>query len=206
MDNSAISKVERKWKVILKWTSGKKLTLNDVLYVSDICKNLIFRSILSKKIFRIVFEPDKFVLTKRRVYVGKGYLVDGFFKANVAVVDKKSVYLYSKLINKWKASVYFLESLMLWYARLEHINYKSLQNLSNVGYIPKLKLEEIYKCEICVEAKFAKNSFHSIDRNTEPLEIIHSDLCDLKFTLTRDGKKYFITFIDDCTRTIMCIF
>ena len=45
-----------------------------------------------------------------------------------------------------------------------------------------------------------KNSFHSIDRNTEPLGSIHSGLCDLKFMPTRGGKKYFITFIDDCTR------
>ena len=71
----------------------------------------------------------------------------------------------------------------------------SLKNLSNLGYIPKLNLEEIRKCEICVEAKFAKNSFHSIDRNTELLGLIHSDLSD-----SRSGKKYFISFIDDCTR------
>ena len=46
------------------------------------------------------------------MYVGKGYLVDGLFKANV-VVDKKSVYLYPKLINKGKSSVYLLESPIL---------------------------------------------------------------------------------------------
>ena len=45
-----------------------------------------------------------------------------------------------------------------------------------------------------------KNSFHSIDQNTEHLGLIRSDLCDLKFMPTRGGKKYFITFIDDCTR------
>ena len=45
--------------------------------------------------------------------MSKGYLVDGLFKANVAVIDKKSVYLYSKLINKGKSSVYLLESLTL---------------------------------------------------------------------------------------------
>ena len=47
------------------------------------------------------------------MYVGNGYLVDGLFNANVAVVDKKSVYLYPKLINKEKSSVYLLESLIL---------------------------------------------------------------------------------------------
>ena len=45
--------------------------------------NLISGSILSKKGFRMVFEFDKFVLTKSRMYVGKGYFVDSLFKANV---------------------------------------------------------------------------------------------------------------------------
>ena len=46
----------------------------------------------------------------------------------------------------------------------------------------------------------AKAPFHSIERNIKPLELIHSDICDLKFMQTREGKKYFITFIYDCTR------
>jgi len=49
MGNSTDSKVEGKGKVILKWTSGKEFTLNDVLHVLDISKNLISGSILSKK-------------------------------------------------------------------------------------------------------------------------------------------------------------
>ncbi|KAL0340193.1 UNVERIFIED_CONTAM: Retrovirus-related Pol polyprotein from transposon TNT 1-94 [Sesamum radiatum] len=46
----------------------------------------------------------------------------------------------------------------------------------------------------------AKVPFYSVERKTSPLELIHSDICDLKFVQTRGGKKYFITFIDDCTR------
>ena len=68
MKNLAVSKVEGKSKVILKWTSGKELTLNDVLHVPDICKNMISGS-LSKKGFRMIFELDKFVLTKRGMYL-----------------------------------------------------------------------------------------------------------------------------------------
>ena len=45
----------------------------------------------------MVFESNKSVLTKGEMYVSKGYLVDGLFKANVAVVDKKYVYLYLSL-------------------------------------------------------------------------------------------------------------
>jgi len=93
MGNSTVSKVEGKGKAILKWTSGKELTLNDVLHVLDIRKNLISGSILSKKGFRMVFKSDKFVLTKGGMYVKKGFLVDGLFKANVVVVDKKCVFV-----------------------------------------------------------------------------------------------------------------
>ena len=48
------------------------------------------------------------------MYVGKSYLIDGILKANVAIVNKKFVYLYLKLINKEKFSIYLLESPILW--------------------------------------------------------------------------------------------
>ena len=37
-------------------------------------------------------------------------------------------------------------------------------------------------------------------RNLAPLEPIHSDLCEINRKLTKYGKRYFMTFIDDCTR------
>ena len=33
-----------------------------------------------------------------------------------------------------------------------------------------------------------------------PLELIHSDLCEMNGEFTKGGKRYFMTFIDDCTR------
>ncbi|XXG68848.1 hypothetical protein AAC387_Pa06g1848 [Persea americana] len=64
MGNSATSKVEGQGQVVLKMTSGKELTLNNVLHVPDIHKNLVSGLLLSKKGFKLVFESDKFVLTK----------------------------------------------------------------------------------------------------------------------------------------------
>jgi hypothetical protein len=37
-------------------------------------------------------------------------------------------------------------------------------------------------------------------RNLAPLDLIHSDLCEMHEILTKGGKRYFITFIDDSTR------
>ena len=47
-----------------------------------------------------------------------------------------------------------------------------------------------------MEAKLTESSFQSVERHTEP-NLIHSDICDLKFVQTRDENKYFITFVDD---------
>ena len=52
-----------------------------------------------------------------------------------------------------------------------------------------------------VESKFSKPPFHSVDnRLSESLDLIHTDICDMKSIPSRGGNKYFITFIDDCSR------
>jgi hypothetical protein len=37
-------------------------------------------------------------------------------------------------------------------------------------------------------------------RNLTPLDLIHSDLCEMNGIWTKSRKRYFITFIDDSTR------
>ena len=67
------------------------------------------------------------------------------------------------------------------YGRLGHVNYDTLRKLINLDHIPSCQIDSKHKCEICVEAKLTRTSFQTIERNTEPLELIHSDVCDLKF-------------------------
>ncbi|VFQ80917.1 unnamed protein product [Cuscuta campestris] len=71
MGNSAQSEVQGVGKIKLKMTSGKELTLNDVLYVPDIRKNLVSGSLLIKHGFRMVFESDKLILSKKGIFIGK---------------------------------------------------------------------------------------------------------------------------------------
>ncbi|MDV3192908.1 MAG: hypothetical protein Q8840_03050, partial [Sweet potato little leaf phytoplasma] len=54
MDNSDTAKVEGTGKVGLKMISGKVLTLNNVLYVSELRRNLISISLLDKNEFKYV--------------------------------------------------------------------------------------------------------------------------------------------------------
>lgn len=57
-----------------------------------------------------------------------------------------------------------------------------------------------HKCEICVESKFKKLSFQTIKINSEPLDLFHLDIDDLKFMQTRGKNKYYNSFIVDITR------
>ena len=58
-------------------TYEKELTLTNVLYITEIRKNLVSGSLLNSHGFRMVFELDKFVLSKSGIYVRKGYMSDG---------------------------------------------------------------------------------------------------------------------------------
>ena len=56
------------------------------------------------------------------------------------------------------------------------------------------------KCEICIQAKMTKKPFSKSNRNSNMLELVHSDVCELNGVLTRGDKRYFITFINDFSR------
>ena len=98
------------------------------------------------------------------------------------------------------SSVYMLESFNLCHGRLGYVNFNSLRRLIKLDHIPSFHIDTSPKCETCVEAKLTKSSFQSIERITEPLDLIHTDVCDLKLVQSRGGNKYFITFVDDCTK------
>ncbi|GJR98722.1 pol polyprotein [Tanacetum coccineum] len=178
--------------VILKMTSEKELKLTNVLYVSEIRKNLVSGWLLNKFGFRLVFESDKFVLSKNQMYVGRGYAMNGMFKLNVMVVKNE--------INIMNSSAYLIESFNVWHGRLGHVNFNSMRRLIKFNSIPNCHIDSKYKCETCVEAKLTRTSFKSVKRTTEPLDMIHTDICDLKSLPTKGGNKHFIMFIDDCTK------
>ncbi|GJS80735.1 retrovirus-related pol polyprotein from transposon TNT 1-94 [Tanacetum coccineum] len=71
-----ISRVKEEDVILEDDTSRKSSKLTNVLYVPEIRKNLMSGWLLNKFGFRLVFESDKFVLSKNQVYVGKGYAVD----------------------------------------------------------------------------------------------------------------------------------
>ncbi|XP_059294858.1 uncharacterized protein LOC132047900 [Lycium ferocissimum] len=74
MGNTATAKVEGYGKILLKMTSGKVLTLNNVLHVPTIRKNLVSAALLIKNGFKCVLVSEKVVISKNEMFIGKGYI------------------------------------------------------------------------------------------------------------------------------------
>ena len=86
------------------------------------------------------------------------------------------------------------------HGRLGHVKFNSIKKMINLNLILKSSFDSSSRSEICVEDKYVRTLFHYIIRNSEPLELIHSDVCDSNCVLTRDGKRSFVTFINDYSK------
>jgi len=64
--------------------------------------------------------------------------------------------------------------------------------LASINLIPKIDLVN--------RSNLAKPDEATTGRDLALLELIHSDLCEMNGELTKGDKRYFIMFIDDCTR------
>ncbi|XP_030495093.1 uncharacterized protein LOC115710880 [Cannabis sativa] len=80
MGNEVKSKVLGKGTINVFFTSGKKVTLVNVLYVPDMNRNLISGDLLGKPGIKAVYESGKLILTKSNVFLGKGYSCEGIVK------------------------------------------------------------------------------------------------------------------------------
>ena len=163
------------------------LILTNVFHVPTIKKNLVFSNLLCKSGVKAALESNKLILSKDETFVGKGFTTDGMYKPSI--------------INKEVSScAYIVDSSYLQHARLEHLNFKYLKFMSNQHGIISYKHDDEKKCKICIQAKMTKEPFSKSDRNSIMLKLVHSNVCELNSVLTRGGKRYSITFIDDFSR------
>ena len=90
----------------------------------------------------------------------------------------------------------------LWHGRLGHMSQAGLDRLMSVGYIPKLQAKTDF-CEHCRYGKQTRSP-HSLHYETvrQPLELVHTDICGPMPERSLGGSRYFITFVDDCTRKV----
>nr|GEW41838.1 zinc finger, CCHC-type [Tanacetum cinerariifolium] len=192
MGDEHFTPVHGKGSVVSEFSSEKTVTLFNVLYVPKLRKNLVSGPVLNKCGYKQVYEFDKCILSKCGVFVGFGHYNNGMFMLNLNKVldDSNSVYMSSSST---------VVNISLWHARLGHVHYKRILEISKDDLIHAID-ENSEKCTACMLTKITRKPFQSITRKSAILELIHSDLCYFHATPSLGNKNYVITFIDDASR------
>ena len=105
-------------RINLRMTSGKVLTLQDVMHVSALQRNLISESSLLRADYRIVKESNKFVISKSNVFIRKNFVSDGLFRLNVINSSDNKIFIPVDLN---------IEPCDIWHGRLGHVNFQFYQ-------------------------------------------------------------------------------
>ncbi|GKB65422.1 retrotransposon protein, putative, ty1-copia subclass [Tanacetum coccineum] len=94
-----------------------------------------------------------------------------------------------------------LDSTLLWHCRLGHISMKRIEKLQHDGLLNSTDIESFDKCISCLSRKMARKPYsHQVERANDLLGLIHTDVCGLFRTVSRQGASYFVTFTDDVSR------
>ncbi|GKF14832.1 retrovirus-related pol polyprotein from transposon TNT 1-94 [Tanacetum coccineum] len=93
----------------------------------------------------------------------------------------------------------------LWHRRLSHLNFDTINLLSNydiVTGLPKLKLVKDHLCSSYELGKSKRNSFKTktTPSSKRRLQILHMDFCGLMRVESFNGKKYVLVIVDDYSR------
>jgi hypothetical protein len=85
--------------VLIKFTSGREVTLKDVLHAPEIHKNLVSSFLFNKASFKQVIEADQYVFSQKNLFVGNGYACDDMFKRNNEINESTSSAYIVSCIN-----------------------------------------------------------------------------------------------------------
>lgn len=176
------------------------LAIKDVLFVPSLNCNLLSVTQLTKShncvalffpthcIFQNIHTREK-IGSGRRIG-GLYYLEDGFQHS-----DKKGQahVVNEDLVNKKQKEIW------LWHRRLGHPSFSYLRRL-----FPSLfsgcNVSD-FICETYVRAKSHRTTFHlSNNKANFPFSLVHSDVWGPAPISTLNGMRWFVSFVDDCTR------
>nr|GEV25798.1 zinc finger, CCHC-type [Tanacetum cinerariifolium] len=139
------------------------------------------------------------------LYMGDDHFAPVHGKGSVALEfnSGKTITLFNVVYVPKLHSVYMSSSTvvnsLLWHARLGHVHYKRMLEMSKDDLFPAID-ENLEKCTTYMLTKITRQPFKSITKKSVILGLIHSDLCDFHATPSLGNKKYVITFKDDASR------
>ena len=174
------------------------LSLSSVLHVPNLSHNLLSIGKLTNQLNCLaIFSPTHcwFQDIQTKALIGHGRERGGLYYLDLPPDCEKTSYSCQVEAKQFEAS----EKIWLWHKRLGHPSFQYLQYLFP-SLFSKVKVSNFH-CETCIFSKNHRVSFPlSSNKSDVPFSLIHSDVWGPFHIPTHTGAKYFVSFIDDCTR------
>ncbi|KAJ0599629.1 putative RNA-directed DNA polymerase [Helianthus annuus] len=173
---------------------GRERKIPDVFYVKGLKHNLLSVGQLIRKGYEVSFKGDRCTIKDANNEV----------LGMVKMTNNKMFPLHPESDLQFAMNMAIYNTSHLWHKRYGHVNIDTLIDMGNkelVVGLPKMKKDDNV-CEGCISGKQARKPFQKKTtwQSSEPLQLVHSDICGPMRTESIGGCRYFITFIDDYTR------
>src|SRR4051812_29743910 len=176
--------------------TGLVLNLNNCYLVPSLSMNIVSGSRLIRDGYSFKSENNGCSIYMRDMFYGHAPMVNGLFLMNLVRDD---THIHS--VNTKRVKVDNNSPTYLWHCRLGHIGVKRMKKLHADGLLESLDYESFDTCEPCLMGKMTKTPFSgTMERATNLLEIIHTDVCGPMSVEARGGYRYVLTLTDDLSR------
>ncbi|CAI7771922.1 unnamed protein product [Closterium sp. NIES-53] len=176
---------------------GGPLTIKNVLVVPELGANLLSVSQFIRKGMRVNIEGTMMALsTADGLHIGTARQAGELF-----VLDALPSVASAQAATS-------TTSLSTWHNRLGHLHLAAIQAMATTGIVDGLEFVrssgDDEKCVGCLEGKMARKPFPPSTKPnaSEPLKLVHTDLCGPITLVSKGGAHYVLTLLDDATQ--MC--
>ena len=181
--------------VSLQLPSGLVMNLNHCYLVPALSMNIISGSCLLRDGYSFKLENKGCSISMSNIFYGHAPNVRGLFILNL----DSDTHIHN--IETKRVRVNNDSTIFLWHCRLGHIGVKRMKKLHADGLLESLDFDSLDTCEPCLMGKMTKTPFSgTMERASDLLEIIHTDVCGPMSVEARGGYRYFLTFTDDLSR------
>ena len=180
--------------------NNRTLCLEDCLFAPDFKRNLVYVSCLVEHRLTLQFNSLVSIRSKSSFICSDDLLNNLYFLSPLSY-DINAIEIveneHDHLAKKRKVS----NETYLWHLRLGHINPNRIHGLVKSRILNSLAFEPIPMCASCLKGKMTKRPFKAKGNcTTKPLELVHTDVCDIMRVQARGGYDYFVTFTDNYSR------
>ncbi|GKC15669.1 retrovirus-related pol polyprotein from transposon TNT 1-94, partial [Tanacetum coccineum] len=172
--------------------------ISKVYYVEGLGHNLFSVGQFCDSDLEVAFRKHScYVRDVNGVDLIKGNCVTNLYNISVEDIMKSSPICLLSKASKNKS--------WLWHHRLNHLNFGTINDLTQkdlVRGLPRLKFEKDHLCSACQLGRSQKYSHKPKSENTnmKVLNTLHMDLCGPMRVQTINRKKYILVIIDDYSR------